>query len=317
MSQIETLVYLVVPLLVLVLGLVGNVLGFLVVSSKRLALLGPIIILKGLFISDTVYLLQIIMNLVKSAFDLEFVQNNNFTCKTYCYVSFSTAAPSPWILCYFLIDRLLTIKYSKKILRNKKVQLAFIFILVSFNLVYYIPMAIFIDIIFQNSIQNSTNSSNTQGFCIFTDSAAQLVLPIMDSINLVIIPFFIMVSCSLTLGYFLFKANRSLKSNLSQKEHKNFIRNMRLSITSISLNFVFMALNFPLNFNQNISLINNSDNLLFYFFLYWFYASYSINFYIFFITNNFFRQSFMDIFRTENNMSSNTRSKNWHSRITG
>jgi len=44
-------------------------------------------------------------------------------CKIYRYLMYSYDAVSPWMLVYFVTDRLLTIVYSQKILRQKNIQI--------------------------------------------------------------------------------------------------------------------------------------------------------------------------------------------------
>ena len=48
--------YYVLPPLILILGLFGNIMGTLVISGKNLKRIGPVLTYKLLFISDSIYL---------------------------------------------------------------------------------------------------------------------------------------------------------------------------------------------------------------------------------------------------------------------
>jgi hypothetical protein len=50
----------ILPPMINIIGLIGNTLGLIVVSKKELKKIGPVLIYKFLFISDTIYLSIII-----------------------------------------------------------------------------------------------------------------------------------------------------------------------------------------------------------------------------------------------------------------
>ena len=52
----------ILPPLINIIGLIGNTLGLIVVSKKELKKIGPVLMFKFLFISDTIYL-SIIINI--------------------------------------------------------------------------------------------------------------------------------------------------------------------------------------------------------------------------------------------------------------
>jgi hypothetical protein len=44
------------PPIIVLIGIFGNIMGFIVVSRKKMEKIGPVLIFKLLFISDTIYL---------------------------------------------------------------------------------------------------------------------------------------------------------------------------------------------------------------------------------------------------------------------
>ena len=54
----------VLPVMILVFGLFGNTMGIIVVSRKNLKKIGPVLIYKFLFLSDSVYISMYIFNFI-------------------------------------------------------------------------------------------------------------------------------------------------------------------------------------------------------------------------------------------------------------
>ena len=100
---------------------------------------------------------------------------------------YSYDAVSPWILVYFVTDRLLTIVYSKNILRQKNIQILYFVCLVIFNLGLYAPVAIYYDLVVSPVDSNETSTS-----CSFIDITSAFVITTYDSLNLLFLPFIIL-----------------------------------------------------------------------------------------------------------------------------
>jgi hypothetical protein len=120
------------------------------------------------------------------------------------------------------------------------------------------------------------------------------MLPIMDLLNRVLIPSVLMVIastlliksvCSLRMGEFTDRLSDSGENN-----H----REVKLAITSIVLNIIYMILTFPLP----IILLFGDHFGEFFLYLNFnlFCLSYSINFYVLFCMNTLFRKEFFLIF---------------------
>ncbi len=69
------------PLLVLIIGMPGNILGFKVLRSKKLKNIGPILIYKFLFVSDLIYLPQIIIVYMITGFNIDITILSSYAAK--------------------------------------------------------------------------------------------------------------------------------------------------------------------------------------------------------------------------------------------
>jgi hypothetical protein len=83
------------PVLIFLFGTIGNILGCIVIWSPKLANIGPQITYKFLFITDTLYLMQIIATYLRFGFDINFTFVSDLACKFGNYLNFSLAVISP------------------------------------------------------------------------------------------------------------------------------------------------------------------------------------------------------------------------------
>lgn len=116
----------------------------------------------------------------------------------------------------------------------------------------------------------------------------------MDLLNRVIIPSFLMIVASALLSNSVIKLRKEF---LEQTNHlkENGHREIRLAVTSITLNIIFISLTLPLP--VVLLFVKNTSDLFLFVNFYLFCLNYSINFYILFAMNNLFRSEFFIIFR--------------------
>jgi len=98
------------PPLILGFGLVGNILGFKVMQRPKMLEIGPRNMYKYLFISDNIYLVQIIVVYLQTTFFIGLSIISNVMCKFWYYLNFSLDAQSAMLLAYISIDRYVSIK---------------------------------------------------------------------------------------------------------------------------------------------------------------------------------------------------------------
>lgn len=280
----EFIVKYIYPPLVLIAGLLGNVLGFIVFSSKSSEKIGPRNIYRYLMIMDTVYLIQIVNKYLKYAFRTDLAVTSVELCQTTKYFAYCLDAISPMLLVYISIERLISIKYpASKVLREVKTQLIFLSVVIAYNLIFYIPIPIFHNII----VDYKANTTR----CDFISN--EELFWIIDMANLIIIPFLLMIFFSIALIYLTFKLRNRIMKTFLTKDYKTYKKDIKLSVTCLSLNIFYLVLNLPfgvLNFTSKFE-----DNLSL-FTIYLFYTSYSVSFYVILISNTLIRKQTFKIF---------------------
>ncbi len=185
---------------------------------------------------------------------------------------------------YISIDRFVSIKYPSKrfFLRNKKNQLLFFLLILTFNIIYYLPVVFSYDI----------NEYNNSSVCEFINLKLVTIISYMDLTVRVVIPFGLMAIFTLFLSYSIFKSrSRIIENFLNRKETQTYYREIRLALSSIVLNLVYILTQLPISVTVFYS-INKTD--LFYNFTYYiFYLCYGLNFYAILGTNSLFRKTFI------------------------
>ena len=182
MNVIDFFVYYIFAPVVLGIGLIGNSLGITVLmKSKRLKKIGPVLIYKFLFISDTFYLLQIMIIYFGYGFSLDLTILSNLSCQIYIYFNYAFAAFSPWLLVYILIEKFISIVHPTKrfMLRKKLNQIIYIIILILFSLSCYIvaPLTYGVQ---NNNIINNDGSNSSFLNCNFNNYEGQLITSYFD-----------------------------------------------------------------------------------------------------------------------------------------
>ena len=279
------------PIGILVFGLLGNTLGIIVLCNKDLKNIGPKRMYIYLFLSDSFFLVQIIVTYLQYGYGLNFATLSDFSCKLWNFCNYSFATVSSYLIVYISLERCISLIQPawKFILRKRKSQLIWYLIVIFVCLVYYLPAGLYFKII---SISDDGRFTTT---CDFADINAQLLISYMDLIARAVVPFFLMIVCSVTLIYSLFKSRLRVVENFLAEENQSFYRELRLAVSSISLNIIYIATQLPIS----ITIFQSQyySNFIYELSFYLFYFSYAINFYIILATNSLFRSRFISLFR--------------------
>jgi len=252
------------PPLILCFGLIGNFLGFKTMLRPKMLEIGPRNTYKFLFIMDAIYLVQIIVTNLQLTYRTDISTISKITCKLWVYLTYSLDSPSSMLLVYISIDRYVSIKMPAQrfFMRKRNNQFIYFIFIFMFNLI-----------------------------CDFIDENSQKLISYMDFSNLIIMPSFLIISFSLLLGIEVIKSKSRILANFEREENKYYFKSIRLAISSICLNIIYVLLEAPL---AVVYFLPNYHEIYgFTFFYYLIYVSYSINFYVIFVSNSLFRKEFI------------------------
>ena len=114
----------------------------------------------------------------------------------------------------------------------------------------------------------------------------------MYMVESTLVPYVLMVICTSIMCYIIFMSRIILNTA------KNIGRDLKYTVTSISLNLVFILLTLPISLaNFSVTASNFMSNMVFIFTDYLFFASYGVNFYLFLAFNSKVRREFVSMFR--------------------
>jgi len=283
MSSFQYFINYIFPMTTLGFGLLGNFLGFKVMQRPKMLEIGPRNTYKYLFISDTIFLVQIIVTYLQLTDNFDLTIISNVICKLWYYLNYSLATQSSMLLVYISIDRYVSIKFPayRFFMRKRNNQLIYFIFIFMFNLVYYLP------VVYNYSISETNNTLT----CNFNNQYSADLISYMDLANRVILPSLLIMIFSLLLGIEVIKSRRRILSNFKQEENEYFFSNISKAISSIILNMIYLILQMPISIYTFLPNFTQSYGYIFSYYL--FYLSYSINFYIIFITISLFRKEFM------------------------
>ena len=205
-------------------------------------------------------------------------------CKIYQYFNYGLDALSPFCLVYISVEKFISIANPNKrsILKKKNIQIYFFISLCLFNIFYHLNVPLSYDTV--------TISNNNTTICFFNNDENQLTVTFMDLIDFILIPFILMIIFSTLLILTIFKSRSRVNNSL--KENKRLRKDVKFSISLLSMNLLFILLNLPdeidlfLPFNNEIySTLAQLCNL-----------SFAINFYLILFTNSLFRKEFISLF---------------------
>ena len=207
-------------------------------------------------------------------------------CKIYQFYNYGMDAISPWILVYISIEKYISIAFPTKrfLLKKTRSQIIFFILLCVFNIIYHINLPFSFDLI----------SVNNQTVCYFINEESQTIVSYMDLVNFFLFPFILMIFSSNMLIFIIFKSRNRVNHNNSEKENKRLKQDIKFSITSLSMNLLFLILNLPIDIIEFLPLYNNNE--LYMIFWYIFNISSATNFYLILFTNSLFRREFVSLF---------------------
>lgn len=298
MNAFDYFVYILFPVVVIVGGVGGNLIGLAVLSSKNMTKLSIRNVYRYMLVFDTLFISQSVISYMQYGYNYDPTISSVGFCKVFNYFNYSLSLMSPMLIVYVSLERYLSIKYSKRFqfFKSNKFQVTYLFVVVIFNAFYYLGIAFYFDIVpVDTASANLTNQSGeTTIQCTFATNDSLVMYSWMDLVNRAIVPTILMTMGTILLSHSIFQSRTRVAGNQSITENKNFKKDMKFTVTSIFLNLVYVLLNLPISITIFFPNYQTSSVYVFSFFL--FYLSYGVNFYIILTFNSMIRNEFLSFF---------------------
>lgn len=147
---------------------------------------------------------------------------------------------------------------------------------------------------------NNTNVSKIQNeytYCDIKEDTTRIVATYIDLSNCVIVPFIIMITCSILITKAVFQSRKKLMTNQANNKknkqaQKIYRRDAQFSATIIILNVSFFVLNLPISL---FSLFGYEGDFGFLLLDIIFFSQYIVNIFVYLFLNSMFKEEFKKI----------------------
>ena len=226
----------ILPLFVIGAGLLANLLIIIVLSSKQFKIKSfePAKLMRVLAANDICAVSTLFFMHGTYFFDNTFLSDNVYFCKIFTFMLVYFPAVSSWLTALISIDRLLII--NKKLVRRK---LWPIFLVYVFNFCMYLFYLTDFNLIFTYYYINS-NLTESVASCTQSAQAFEAINYVFI-LNSVLVPFLVMVGCSILLIQHIYM----LRKVVMIKSIKKLEKDVRFSLIILGLNCLFFLFNTP------------------------------------------------------------------------
>ena len=264
-------------------GFVSNLFVLIVLSRKKLKQVPSHNLLKLMAVIDFLNCLIGFNRFNKATL----IGHSLFTCNVGSFINITLPAISAWLLSYISIEKLLTIMkpvYKHLLFEKTKYQIFVCISIFAFNLALYSPV-LTLDDIFKD--YNGTVINIYLDRCDTFRTYFHNILSNLHLVQAVILPFAIMLTCSIYLVSFIFKSRRRTLSTYSMQHKRILKKDIQFALQILFLDILFIILNLPLSIVRILKM-----NILIHIFRILYFLRFVLNFFIYLAFNTIFREEF-------------------------
>ena len=292
------------PYILLGVGSLGNFVSFWIFSRKRFEKNRISLSFRVMSILNTLFLINNFLTF----------SNSTFWCKMGNYFYNVLPSTSGWILVYASLLRYATITRAQKIplLESVWFNLATFFGIMIACAVLCIPFSVYIMkfLILSATVQSSSGNQSVlidYYSCSIENKEAYFIIILFALIFGILLPFFLMISISIALIYFVVFSRRNFANQLTRKDAVKFKRDVKLAFSVIGLDFTYAATQMPNIIIQ--VLYYNPPQIPFLILRSLFQTYFGLDFLVYFLTNSIFRKELWLILRLRRDFVSDTRTR--------
>jgi hypothetical protein len=174
---------------------------------------------------------------------VDLVHSNKLNCQIIMYFLNFTSNFNSWLIVFISVHRYFTMfQHKVKLFTKKRFITLCLAILFIYNLIFISFYTLHLDLVYYNL---STNGNVI--FCMIADEDEFFIWNYTAIISSTIIPFILMIICSILIITRIMVSRSKLRANNpTANEAKKRTRDIKFSITIISLNVIFLVFNMSL-----------------------------------------------------------------------
>ena len=273
-------ILIVLTFFIFIFGTFGNLICFFVFSRKKFQKISVTFFFKAISINNCIILLHELRHYVDTAFSYNIKLISEISCKITLYLVYSTMSISAWIMVYIIIERYISIQFFKKF----KFLCYFKFKCMILSLIYFLSFGIYLPVGINGRLRSiDSNETSINKICDFNNNKNLITL--IDLIYFELIPFILMIIFTSLTIFVIFQSRIRFKNQIG---HTNRLKkDIYFALTSIIVNFVFLATNLTVTIHDLISYDLNI------FIISLNYLQCAISFFIHMFTNKIFYKEFL------------------------
>jgi hypothetical protein len=287
-------------LAVILIGVLANLIAFLVCSSSSLRNTVFSVYFRFIATIDTLTLLfnSFLQKFLAAMFEIKIYNMSNDYCRLNKIISYALTSTSSWILVAISVDRYLRIAFPIRFLFRKKrsLQLFVCILLLLKDLIFYSQL-------YMSFVQTTYSYDNTTNQSLEEITRCEVinanVLYWLDLFNSALIPGLLMLICTVMILKCLHDSKKiNITSNGNEKSISYSISNrqQKFAFTACILNLIFFVTNFPITvydlYTDYYYVDATLKKMLFSFFFLIYYVNFGSVFFINFTVNSNFRKAF-------------------------
>jgi hypothetical protein len=277
----------------LLMGFIFDFIILIILNSRLLKKIPNNLFMQALAINDFISLSGFIFDSDNNS------GSNNNLCIVYYFTDYTLPAVGAWIVVFISFERLICALFVKKTYFMKKNSYNLIIILFIFliNVFLYILFFIFADYNDKSVKNYSSNVLTNKHNCYFEMSEFYYTISLFDFLNAAVLPFVLMLGCSIGLIISIVKSRFRTNNSKSIKLIKNLKKDVKFSIQILFLDILFLALSIHTYILDILEI-----HLGTYYFIsqILYYLRFLINFFVYLILNSLFRRELKSIFKCNN-----------------
>lgn len=279
-----------VQMVIILIGLVGNVFSFVVYSKKVFANNSIGVYCRAMAIFDSLTLVQIFIDLFFIFFTPGSSLLASITCKLNHYLIVSFSSISGWILVAFSLDKMACITQRRRfnLIKRKCFQLTTLCVISVSHFILYIIVPV-------KLAEYETSRLNDSTRCDLSSISFIRVWSVVYFVESSVVPFLLVMIATFQIVKTILCSRRRLMNNQVYYRQRRS-KDRQFALNSVILNILFILLKLPISLNY---LISSNDSQLDKFILYVTYfvfnLSFSLRFFIHLAFNGMFRNEFLKL----------------------
>jgi hypothetical protein len=288
-------------LTVVFLGLIGNLISFLVFSRKSFQKNSVGIYCRALAISDSFMVFDFFLDVYSLTTSVPLPLVSKYICKFVWFTGVCLSPVSAWVLCVFSIDKMICVLNTRRFafIKKKIFQISIIVAIVLINCAIYFVIPIKIEPSMEKLSPNETR--------VICDLSSLPNFKIMNGIYIfhaILIPFALMIGTTCVIVRCLIKSRKKLEENRSHEMRDRKARDVKFAKNAVILSLIFIFFEMPITSSYLVEIKDETVNLIFYKIAYFLFdCNYSIRFLTYLAFNSIFRSEFMSFFKRNNQVS--------------